>query len=365
MKPIPVKKRKLKLAARLEEHVRALTDLGERSTRCPEALEAAAVFIETRLQSLGYSPVRQTFEADGISCSNIEAPMIEFRTDRPHLLVGAHYDSAEGTPGADDNASAVAILLELAERFSKTPELPVRFVAFVNEEPPYFDTKQMGSRRFAARADKNAENILGMVCLESLGIFISEPASQLLPETSSKTLHLMPESVDMSIGNFVAVIGTNASFDFCQSFAAYMRCGMRGVPLLYGSMPDMEVSDHLAFWRRGIPAVMVTDTAMLRNRHYHEPTDTPEKLNYPVMTEVLRGIERAIRAMAEKITRERRVFSTADIDASREIVRSILDTRRGRKNKIPACRAAADFGKSRALTSRKTRWEQCGGLTAA
>jgi hypothetical protein len=103
MKPIPVKKNKMKLAARLEEHVRALADLGERSTRCPEALEAAAVFIENKFQTLGYSPVRQTFEADGISCSNIEAPIIEFRTDRPHILVGAHYDSAEGTPGADDN----------------------------------------------------------------------------------------------------------------------------------------------------------------------------------------------------------------------------------------------------------------------
>jgi len=304
MKPIPVKKKTLKLAARLEEHVRALTDLGERSTRCPEALEAAAVFIENSFQALGYSPVRQIFEADGISCSNIEAPMIEFRTDRPHILVGAHYDSAEGTPGADDNASAVALLIELANRFSKTPELPVRFVAFVNEEPPYFDTRQMGSRRFAARADKDADNILGMVCLESLGIFTREPGSQLMPATSSKLLSFLPESLDLTVGNFVAVIGDNTSCDFCQTFATHMRCGMRGVPLLYGTMPDMDVSDHLAFWRRGIPAVMVTDTAMLRNQHYHKPTDTPEKLNYPGMTEVLRGIESAIRGMCGKERRK-------------------------------------------------------------
>jgi len=298
MKPIPIKKQRAKQAVRLEQHVRALTDLGERSTRCPVALEAAADFIESRFLSYGYSPIRQTFVADGVSCSNIEAPMIDFRTDRPHVLVGAHYDSAQGTPGADDNASAVALLLELAGRLSTSPELPVRFVAFVNEEPPYFDTKLMGSRRFAEQAKRNGENIFGMVCLESLGIFTNEPGTQAMPSGAANVLHGMPERIDPSIGNFVAVIGDDQSQDLCLSFSAAMRCGMRGVPMLYGSMPGMEVSDHLAFWRSGIPAVMVTDTAMLRNAHYHEPTDTPEKLNYPVMTEVLRGIERAIRSLA-------------------------------------------------------------------
>jgi len=287
-------KQRDKLAATLEKHVRTLTDLGERSVRRPEALETAAEFIESQFKEFGYETIRQTYEAGGIACSNIEASMRDLGTDRPHLLIGAHYDSAEGTPGADDNASAIAIMLELANRLKKTTNLPVRFVAFVNEEPPFFQTPLMGSAVFAARASSRRENISGMICLESLGIFLSEPGSQILPPQLPKAMGLMPEKTDLSKGNFVAVIGNEPSKDLMVNFACMMRCHMRGIPLTYAEMPDMELSDHLAFWAEGFPAVMVTDTAFLRNQHYHLASDTPERLNYLAMTEVLRGLEGAL-----------------------------------------------------------------------
>jgi len=294
-------KKRDKLAATLEKHVRALTDLGERSVRHPNALEFAAEYIESQFKEFDYESIRQTYEAGGIACSNIEASMRDLGTDRPHLLIGAHYDSAEGTPGADDNASAIAIMLELANRLRKKRDLPVRFVAFVNEEPPFFQTPLMGSAVFASRASKKRENITGMICLESLGVFLSEPGSQILPPQLPKAMSLMPEKTDLSKGNFVAVIGNEPSRDLMVDLACMMRCHMRSIPIAFAAMPDMELSDHLAFWAEGFPAVMVTDTAFLRNQHYHLPSDTAEKLNYQVMTEVLRGLEGALSIHATSV----------------------------------------------------------------
>lgn len=307
-------KKKRKLAARIEECVRALTDLGERSVRRPEALEAAANYVESALQRAGYETMRQTYRVRGVACSNIETVLSDGGTDRRHLLVGAHYDSAEGTPGADDNASAVALLLELAAVLRDERELPLRFVAFVNEEPPFFQTASMGSMKFAKRARERDEKIAGMVCLESLGVFLDEPRSQLLPKALPKEMLLLPETTDLTKGNFVAVVANEASRRLAGEFAAAMRCRMRGIPLACASMPEMELSDHLSFWAHGFPALMVTDTAMMRNRHYHLPSDTAEKLDYLTMTEVLRGLIGAVSSCGDELhylpsDEERQLFS--------------------------------------------------------
>ncbi|MFZ4682315.1 MAG: M28 family peptidase [Terrimicrobiaceae bacterium] len=316
--------KQLKLAAQIEGRVRALTDLGERSVRRPDALEAAAALIEKEFQKCGYQTYRQTYQAGGVACSNIEAFLPGFRADRPHLLVGAHYDSAEGTPGADDNASAVALLLELAGQVYGRPELPLRFVAFVNEEPPFFQTPLMGSMQFAARSVERGENIAGMVCLESLGVFINEPLTQIFPDSLPERFHIMPKTLDLTKGNFVAVIGNDLSSNLMLSLASNMKGNSRGLPVAFAAMPELEVSDHLAFWKHGFPAVMVTDTAMLRNLHYHQPTDTPEKLNYLVMTQVLRALEAAVSRYADSILKGKHIPRIPDAEASRKIVQTYL-----------------------------------------
>lgn len=207
------KTKEAKLAERLEQHVRALADLGERSTRRPAALESAAVYIENHLQAAGYAAVRQSYEAGGVTVSNIDARAPQLAVKSRHIVVGSHYDSAEGTPGADDNASAVALLLELAAAFRDSPEPPLRFVAFVNEEPPYFCTPLMGSDQFAARCVENGDNIAAMICLESLGIFTNEPGTQMLPAIPPEVSGALPDSLDPTVGNFVAIIINPPSWD--------------------------------------------------------------------------------------------------------------------------------------------------------
>jgi len=286
----------MKIAARLESHVRVLSDMGERSVRRPLALEAAANWIEEQFQEFSYVTSRQPYEAGGMICANIEVVPPGFSSDRPHYLIGAHYDSAEGTPGADDNISAVAILLELARHFRDRPDIPLRFAAFVNEEPPFFLTPLMGSRQFALRSALRREPIQGMLCLESLGVFLDEPNSQQMPYIPVDW-RMVADDGDIKVGNFVTVVGNHDSMDLMKTIACSIKANSHGLPVGYASMPEMEVSDHLSFWAEGFPAVMITDTAMFRNLHYHLPSDTPEKLNYPVMAELFRGLADALEAL--------------------------------------------------------------------
>lgn len=274
----------------LERHVRELTNLGERNTLTPLALQAAADYIRAEFTALGLSVREQTFHAAGVPCRNLDATTKGFDPGVPHLLLGAHYDSAPGTPGADDNASAVAVMLALARRFSNHKGLArLRFVAFTNEEPPHFLTSTMGSRVFAHDCAARKEAISAMICLESLGVFFDEPGTQSLPVDVSR-LNL-PASFDPTVGNFLAVVGNGPSMPWARRFAErFDGC----VPAIALELPEMELSDHLSFWECGFPAIMITDTALFRNAHYHLPSDTPEKLDYDRMREAARCIGDAI-----------------------------------------------------------------------
>jgi len=291
------------LESLLETHVRVLCETERNTSNCPEGLELARDHVLRAFQGLGYQPEIQEFPADGITCANVEAlPPGFVGHDKPHLIIGAHYDSAPGTPGADDNASAVAILLELARLLSGKPcSKSLRFVAYTNEEPPHFCTPTMGSVVHAKACRKRGDKITGMICLESLGVFTNEPGSQSLAilgflDIPAEIDHLCRLSgIDATIGNFLAVVGNESSRDFLSSFDSAFDRDAALPALSTDFMGDfLRLSDHLSYWDEGYPAIMLTDTAMCRNTHYHRPSDTPEKLNYPVMALLTQRIANAI-----------------------------------------------------------------------
>ncbi len=290
-------------AQKLQANVVHLTEFGERSTRRLEALDGAADWIASQFRASGCGVFEQHYNAKGVDCRNLEGVFPDFSADHPHLMIGAHYDSAPGTPGADDNASAVAVLLWLVERFAGHAERHrLRFVAFTNEEPPHFRTGTMGSRVFARSCVENGDRIAAMICLESLGVFFDEPGTQVLPVKIPA--QLLPPGLDPTVGNFVAIVGNSQSMEIARAFARHFDGRVPGLPI---DLPQMEVSDHLSFWDVGIPAIMLTDTAPFRNLHYHLPTDTAEKLDYARLAVTAYATAAALESwLAEKPLRGRR-----------------------------------------------------------
>ena len=220
----------------------------------------------------------------------------------PHWILGAHYDSAPGTLGADDNISAVAILLETARLLMQSDHPPrnIRFVAYTNEEPPHFTNESMGSRVHATSCRKNGDNLQGMICLESLGYFTDKPGSQELP-----TLYGMPDEtlaftrsrgIDPTVGNYIAIVGDEQSAQFLARFdTAFSN---RPVPTLPLVMPEMRLSDHLSYWDEGFPALMLTDTALFRNPNYHKHTDTVDTLDFKAMASITKNLVPAMQTLS-------------------------------------------------------------------
>lgn len=248
----------------------------------PETLEAAAQFIEQRFAQAGLETQRQTYGVKGNSgergkgdrYSNIVAEITGAEQPDQIILLGAHYDSAYTAPGANDNASGVAALLALAEQFAKADAQPartLRFVAFVNEEPPFFQTEDMGSLVYARQAKANGDNIIAMLSLETLGYYSDEPGSQDYPALLN---WLYP-----STGNFIAFIGDVGSRKLVRTSIHDWRDRVafpsQGAALPRG-IPGVGWSDHWSFWQVGYPAIMVTDTATYRDPHYHTDDDRPE-----------------------------------------------------------------------------------------
>jgi hypothetical protein len=282
------------LRAELAADVKALAgDIGERNLNRYPQLVAATDLIEASLARAGLTPRRESYELRGRACHNIE---VEIRGTRPEILVvGAHYDSVFGSPGANDNASGVAGLLALARRFAGKPcEQTLRFVAFVNEEPPYFQTEEMGSLVYAKRCKARGDKISAMISLETVGYFSDEPKSQNYPVAGLGFFH-------PSKGNFIGLVGNTGSRALLRSaVAAFKRT--RKLPCegaaLPAAIPGIGWSDQWAFWQCGYPAIMVTDTAPFRYPHYHEPTDTPDKLDYDRFALVVSGMEKTIAELA-------------------------------------------------------------------
>ncbi len=282
---------------RLEHDVRQLAGvIGERNVFRPEALHAAAAYIETVWQDQGYAVTRQTYTAAGVPSTNLEISIPGSHRPEEILLLGAHYDSVRGSPGADDNASAVAALLEISRFFAgRRPARTLRLVAFVNEEPPFFTTRRQGSMVYAAAARKRGDDIRLMLSLEMLGYYSSRPGSQRYPPFLGR---FYPDAANFIA--FVANLRSRGSMQrLVRAFQAASDFPTAHIATL-ALVPGVSWSDHRSFWRRGYRAVMVTDTAFYRNPHYHTAGDTPETLNYPKLAAVTEGLARATATLAQQ-----------------------------------------------------------------
>jgi Zn-dependent M28 family amino/carboxypeptidase len=212
--------------------------------------------------------------------------------------LGAHYDTVSITPGADDNASAVAVLIEAARLLRGTTfRRTVRFVAFTCEEPPHFSIGTMGSQVYARVCRERNEQILGMLCLEMVGYFTTADGSQALPPAIPKRLRwLFPRR-----GDFLAAVGNLRSWRLAWSVRRGFKRAVH-FPLFSLVFPEsvheIRLSDNSSFWDQGYRALMLTDTSFLRNPHYHQPTDTPETLDYDRMAQVTLGVAGALRRLA-------------------------------------------------------------------
>lgn len=278
---------------RLRADVEALAGaIGPRAPRVGDSLVRAEAHVRGALEAAGLAVERRPYRFFGREVANLVGVPETSREARRWYLVGAHYDSVPGTPGADDNASAVAVMLELARRLADHP-LPLRFVAFTMEEPPAFGTPWQGSRRFCREMRRRGERTLGAVVLEMVGFTAPlQPYPEVLRGRGYR-----------ETGDFVGVIGDRGSAAFAERLVAGMRAAGT-VPVeslivaLHGwVMPIARLSDHASFWDRGWPAVMVTDTAFVRNPNYHRATDTPDTLDYDFMARVTDALEAAIRAL--------------------------------------------------------------------
>jgi Zn-dependent M28 family amino/carboxypeptidase len=247
-------------------------------------LDAVATYIRDRLEDHGARPQSQTFEVHGRKFRNIIA---RFGPESGALLViGAHYDSCGDTPGADDNASGVAALIELARLLAATPPPhPVELVAYTLEEPPYFRTDDMGSRRHALALREQGREVRLMISLEMIGYFRDERGSQRYPLGALKLLY--PDE-----GNFIALVGAYRDFGAMRRVKGLFK-GAADLPAVSinapASVQGVDFSDHASYWLHGMPAIMVTDTAFLRNPTYHAVTDDADTLDYARMAKVVRG----------------------------------------------------------------------------
>lgn len=285
------------LAARLEAVVRRLSgEIGERHFRRAHALDATLSLIHEELDRSQVVATDHYFEVSGRRFSNVEVlvPSRRGATEPGCIVVGAHYDTVPGTPGADDNATGVAALLELArqlahERFERS----LRLVFFPNEEPPFFPDAGMGSAAYAAELKRADVPVHTMISLEMLGYYSDRPHSQRYPPG----LSLFYPNTGNFIG-FVSNLGSRkrlrelkqaftASCDFpCESLAAPEWTVVVGL------------SDHSSFWKQGYPGLMVTDTAFMRNPHYHRASDTADTLDFERFAKVTEGLVGAVRRLA-------------------------------------------------------------------
>jgi hypothetical protein len=289
----PFSDRERALAAELRRDVSALVAVGDRSM--PRGFRAATAWTERALGEAGYAVERQPYEARGTDGVNLVATLAG--SGAPGVVVvGAHHDAALGTPGANDNGSGVAALLALARALAHDrPRHEVRFVAFAGEEPPTFQTEAMGSLVYAHRCRARGEAIHAMISLETLGFYTGEPGSQRYPSPFDL---LYP-----SRGDFVAFVGDVGSRALVRRALGAFRRSARfpseglAAPAV---VPGVGWSDHWSFWQVGYPAVMVTDTAIFRYDHYHQPTDTPDRLTYEPMARVVLGLSLVVRELASE-----------------------------------------------------------------
>jgi Zn-dependent M28 family amino/carboxypeptidase len=282
----------LSLAEQIRKDVSKLAgEIGNRDTDHPEGLAGAADYIEAELRAAGLKVTRHPYTVGNQTVFNLDAE-IKGESDEI-VLVGAHYDSVRGAPGANDNGSGVAAVLALARRLAAAGEKPkrtLRLAAFVNEEPPYFQTAEMGSLVYAKMCKARGDRITAMMSIETIGCYSDEAGSQRYP----KPFNLFYPTQ----GNFIAFVGNVGSAELVKRIVGRFRKDVRfpseGAAVL-GSIEGVGWSDHWSFWECGYPGIMVTDTAPFRYRWYHTPGDTPDRLDYERTARVVEGLEIVVR----------------------------------------------------------------------
>ena len=281
---------------RLRRHVEHLaTTIGERNVYCPSALHAAEDYIRGTWRDQGYEVVSQEYTVNGVRSANLEITRPGVVRPDEIILIGAHYDSVRGSPGANDNGSGVAAMLELSRLAAGIESAStLRFVAFVNEEPPFFFFGQMGSMHYARAARRRGDDIRIMISLETIGFYSDVPGSQSYPFLFR---YFFPDRA-----NFIGFVSNFRSRRvlrrLAQAYRAAAQFPMEHVAT-FAAIPGVAWSDHLSFWRQRYRAVMITDTAFYRYPWYHTSDDTAEKLNYPEFARMTIGLSRALTALAE------------------------------------------------------------------
>ncbi len=289
------------IAGRLRAHVTSVASREHNVFHAAE-LEASALYIERTLAGLGHATAAQRYTvpesglvARPVEVRNIEVEVRGSTRASEIVIVGAHYDSVLGAPGANDNGSGVAAVLELARLLRDAkPARTLRCVLFVNEEPPYDHTAEMGSRVYARRSRERGENIVAMFSLETIGYYSDAPRSQRYP---------FPFSLFYpSTGNFIAFVSNLSSrallHESLASFRRHAEFPSEGVAAP-AFIPGVDWSDHRSFWEQGWRALMVTDTAPYRYPHYHSAGDTPDKVDYERLARVVTGLHRMLRDLVQ------------------------------------------------------------------
>lgn len=283
------------LAAELEgDVVRLAATIGERNTRKPRALDAARRFLEERLAPCGEVGA-QELVAGGARCANVEVEVPGGADAGEVVVVGGHYDSAIDCPGANDNATGAAAVVALARRLAQSkPARTLRFVAFVNEEPPWFGTDQMGSYAYARRCRERGEKVVAMVSLETLGCYSDAEGSQKYPVNALRLAYPSRADFVSFVGNVESRALVREAIGAFREAAAFPSEGAA----LPGFITGVGWSDHWAFWENGFPGIMVTDTAPFRYAEYHTPGDVPSRVDFERLARVVEGLEQVVRRIA-------------------------------------------------------------------
>jgi hypothetical protein len=275
---------------RLEAHVRKIsTEFYPRNYQNTANLDKTASYIKSEFETAGGKVSEYSYVVNQLEYRNVSLLIDPDEGER--IIVGAHYDSAFDTHGADDNASGVAGLIELAHLLAKSPPAkPVELVAYTLEEPPFFGLEVMGSFRHAKSLKDKEIKVRLMICLEMIGYFSDSAGSQSFPLSIGKLIY-------PSTGNFIAVTGNFTNGKTVRRFKSAMQASS-AVPVYSinapSFIPGVDFSDHVNYWHHGYDAIMITDSAFYRNKHYHQVSDTVDTLDYERMAEVVKGTYNAI-----------------------------------------------------------------------
>lgn len=286
------------LQKRLYHHVNVLSnEIGPRNPIHYSALNEARQYIVEQMTLVKSNFTLQQYRYEKKLFQNLVVEKIGENIPEEILIVGAHYDSVMDSPGADDNATGIASLLEIIRLLQNyVNQRTLRFVAFTLEEPPFFGTEQMGSHVYARSCREKNENIVGMVALEMLGFYTERKKSQKYPSYDMKD-HYSDK------GNFIAIVGNEDSYQLTINFAEYLKQTSlikTETIIPYSQIHGIDLSDHSSFWKFQYPAIMITDTAFYRNPHYHEVSDTIVTINFRYFARLVFSLAYALKKLDQR-----------------------------------------------------------------